>query len=60
MSASKDYLENVEEEKQVFNAKCSYCGSAFKLKKRELDFFRKHFGEPQFEVKSTTFGSLFE
>ena len=60
VSASKDYLEKMDEEKQIFNAKCTKCGNAFKLKKRELDFFGKHFGEPKFEVKSTTFDSLFE
>jgi transcription elongation factor Elf1 len=60
LSATKDYLESVEEEKQVFHAKCSKCGSAFKIKKRELDFFGRYFGEPKLEVKSTTFDDLFE
>lgn len=60
ISTTKEYLENVDEEKQVFKVKCSKCSNAFTLKKRELDFFRKHFGEPKLEVKSTTFDNLFE
>lgn len=60
ITASKDYMENIESEKQVYGARCAKCGASFKLKKTELDFFGRHFGKPQFHVMATTFNTLFD
>lgn len=60
ISASKDYLENIEQEKQVYSARCTRCGVGFKLKQTELEFFGRHFGQPKMQITSTTFNSLFD
>lgn len=58
--ASKDYLDNVESDKQVYSSRCAKCGSTFQLKKTELEFFERHFGKAEFQILSTTFNTLFD
>ena len=60
ITASKDYLDSIESDKQVYSSRCGKCGSTFQLKKTELEFFERHFGKPQFHVMSTTFNTLFD
>ena len=60
LSATQDYMDNIAEAEQEYAARCTKCNTTFKLKQIELHFFETHFGKPTFNIRPTTFKSLFE